>query len=304
MAEEVIPASAEPTPEPPKEDAPAPEPKEAAEKQAAPTYLGTKHKVKVDDQEEEVLYEDLIRDYQKGKAGDKKLREAAQMRQQIEQVLSNLKSGNHKNLVKILGKQEARKLAEELLLEELEFDELPEHEKTIRQLQQEKEALEAEKKREAESKQKLEQRQLEERVGKQIEDEILAAIKDSNVKVTPRLVGRMAEVMDAYITRTQQRLPAKDALAVVRGEIPLDFAAYVEGLSSPEEFRELKKVLPKKFLDALRKDDVDAVLSQSSISKGRTKESDNLPARTSDSKKNRMSLDEKFSQMEKKFAGG
>ena len=71
MAEEAIPASAPSIDNP--QDAPIePEesPKEAAE---VPSYKGTKHRVKIDDKEEEILYEDLIRDYQKGKAGDKKL---------------------------------------------------------------------------------------------------------------------------------------------------------------------------------------------------------------------------------------
>ena len=300
MAEEAIPASA-PSQDNPK-DAPTETeqpPKEAAE---VPSYRGTKHKVKIDDKEEEILYEDLIRDYQKGKAGDKKLREAAQLRQQVEQVLQNLKSGSHQNLVKLLGKQQAKKLAEELLLEEIEYDELPDHEKKIRNLQKEKDALEKEKQEQETQRQTLERQRLEQQVGQQLEQEIVQAIQASKFKVSPRLVGRMAEVMDAYITKTKQRLPAAEALKIVRGDIPNDLNAYVDSLSD-DELTGYIKSLPKRLMDAIRKGDVQTVLSQTSVSKGRD-QSENPPAKKSKESDRRMSTDNWFDKMEKRFAGG
>lgn len=297
MAEEAIPVPAD------NPDTGQPQEEPAKEAAAAPiSYSGTKHKVKIDDSEQEVTYEDLIREYQKGRAGDKRLREAAQLKKQVDEVVGNLKSGKHQNLVKLLGKDVARKMAEELLLEEIEYDELPQHEKTIRQLQREKEELEKAKQEQETQRQTLERQRLEKEQGQLLEQEIVTAIKESGAKVSPRLIARMAEVMEAYIVKTKQKLPAKEALKLVRDDIPMDFAAYVEDMSG-EQIKELKSRLPKKFLDALRKDDVDSVLSQSSLSKGREK-SDNLPEKKSKDALRRMSTDDWFERMEKKFAGG
>lgn len=302
MAEESIPASTDPiiesntTQDEVQEQSTQPE----GEGQKKPvSYAGTKHKLKIDDQEEEIEYEELLKQAQKAKASDKRFREAAQLRQQVDEVLKNLKSGDHQNLVKLLGKDSAKQLAEKLLLEEIEYEELPEHEKTIRQLQREKEEAEKKLKEQETQKQTLERQKLEREAGERIEKDMIAAVTESGIKPNPRVFARMAEIMEAYHHKTKQMMPAKEALKLVRGDIPNDFTAYVDGLAD-EGLNDLVKQLPKKLLDAVRKQAVESVLSQTSVTKRTT---DETPTPQRSKNPNRGSTQNWFEQMEKRLGG-
>lgn len=263
------------------------------------SYSGTRHKIKIDDAEEEIEYDELIKGYQKGKAGDKRLREAAQLRQQVESFLTNLKSGDHKNLVKILGKDVAKGMAEKLLLEEIEYEELPEHEKTIRQLQKEKEELQREREDLQKTEKSQKQRALEIEAGKKIEADLVDAVTKAGMKPTERLFGRMAEYMEAYHLQTKEMLPAKEALEHVREDLTRDFTAHIES-SSDEQLGTLIKSLPKKFLDAVRADAVSSVLSQTSVTKRTDNDETPTPKRSREADR-RMSTDDWFSKMEKRL---
>lgn len=266
-------------------------------------YSGTKHRVKVGDEDLEIDYDELTTGYQKAQASDKKFREASEIRKKVDELLENVKSGDHKNLIKILGKDQARKMAEALLLEEIEYEELPKHEKTIRKLESEKREAEEKLQAHETEKETIKRQQLEHQAAQEIETEIVGAIKESSAKVTPRLVARVAELMESHIISTGQRLPAKQALEYCREEIPKDFFSYVDGLTN-EQVLALKKELPKKFLDVLRKDDVKSVLSQASFSKGRSEEKDlSSPEKRKPAKSRRMTTDSWFEQMEKRLGG-
>ena len=259
-----------------------------------PSYSGTKHLIKIDNDEREIDYDELVRGYQKSSASDKKFREASEIRKKVDFLINNLKSGDHNNLVKLLGKEQAKKMAEDLLTEEIEYEQLPEHEKTIRQLEFEKRQAEEKLKAQETARQTSERQRLEHQAAVEIETDIVGAIKESNIKPTPRLMARLAEVMEAHIIKTGQKLKASDALKIVRGEIPRDFISYVDGLNK-EGILALKKELPKEFLDVLRRDDVEAVLSQTPIGKGRTEI--NTPPPKKSKSKNRMTTDNWFQEM-------
>lgn len=272
---------------------------EAKEEEKKPTPK--KYKVKVDDEESEVDEDELIRGYQKQKSADGRLRKAAQQQKQIKQFLDNLKSGDHNFLAKVLGKDQAKKMAEKLLLEEIEYEELPEHEKTIRQLQKEKEELQKEKETQEQQRVLRERKQLEEKAGKELEQDVLTAIKESNIKPNNLVLRSMVDHMKASLTHTKKRLPAKEALSFVNSILPKQTAEYIGSLPS-EKILEFKKLLPKNVLEAFRKDDQNQVLSQTAVSQRTDPEERSTPKRTR-VKDRRMTTDEWFNKMEKRLGG-
>lgn len=260
-----------------------------------------KYKVKVDDQESEIDEDELIRGYQKGKAGDKRLREAAQQQKQIKQFLDNLKKGDHNFLAKVLGKDQAKKMAEKLLLEEIEYEELPEHEKTIRQLQREKEDLQKEKETQEKQRVLRERQALEKKASQELEEDVLTAIKESETKPSNLVLRSMVDHMKASLVHTKQKLPAKEALQYVHSILPKQTAEYIGSLPS-DKILEFKKLLPKNVIEAFRKDDQEQVLSQTSVTSQKTDTQRSTPRR-SRVEDRRMTTDSWFEKMEKRLGG-
>lgn len=302
MAEEAMPASDSAI----VEDAPQQESAEIEQQEsvdaapAIPDYKSSKHKVKVDDQELEIDYDDLIKGYQTNSAGQKRLREAAEIRQKVDGVIGALQSGDHNKLIGLLGKQEAIKLANDLLVEQIEYEELPEHEKTIRQLTKEKEEAERILKEQEAERTTAREKQENLEAAQKLESEIVGVIQESGVKPTKRIIARMAEIMEAHYLQTSQPLSAVKAFEYVVEDQHKDFIDYAGGLSK-DQIKALKKQLPKSLLDVFREDDVDQILSQASLGQGRA-EVERLP--TKKEKPKRMSSDAWFAQMEKKLSGG
>ena len=303
MAEEAVPASTEPiqSNEQAQEEISEVSTEAPEETEKPISYSGTRHKVKVDDKEEEIDYDELVKGYQKGKAGDKRLREAAQLRQNVEALLKNLKSGDHGNLVKLLGKDTAKKMAEKLLLEEIEYEELPEHEKTIRQLQREKEEYESKLKEQETQRQTLERQRLEKEAGDKIQQDMVDAVQKAGVKPTPRVFARMAEYMEAYHHANNKMLPAKEALNIVREEVPKEYFAFTDSLTDDALIDHVKQ-LPKRVLDAVRKDAVKSVLSQNPVGKGTDKNETPTPRKSKEADR-RMTTDDWFNRMEQRLRG-
>ena len=266
-------------------------------KNEVPSYVGTKHRVVIDENEQEIDYDELVKGYQKGNVSAKRFREAAEMRKQIDEVIETIKNGTHKDLVKLVGEEKAIQLSQDLLLEKIEYDDLPESEKTIKTLQREKDEVEKKLQARESEEQTYKRQKMEAEVAEEIQTEIITAIENTKTKPTRRLIGNVAEILQAHILGTGQRMEAKDALKIVKGEIPKDFAALVEN-ATPEEMIALKKLLPKKFLDALRNDDIETVLSQNPLGKGRTNY-DDLPK--SKGQKKAGTLDDWFENTTKKY---
>lgn len=304
MADEAIPASENPIVEDAETSTTDDQASSKSEEQApvVPSFKGTKHKVKIDDNEQEIDYDELVRGYQISSAGQKKLREAAQIRQQVDKVIEALQSGDHKKFVGLVGKEAATKIANDFLLEEIDYESLPEHEKTIRQLKSEKEKYEAELKAQKDAQESAENQRRYNEEAQKIETEIVGAITSNGVKPTKRIVARVAELMEANYLQTGEPLSAAKAFEYMVSDSEQEITDYLNGMSEQQFLEFAKKKLPKKYLDTLRADDVATVLSQTNIGQGRTDKQD-LP-QTRKSGKVRTSTDDWFNKMEKRFSGG
>lgn len=244
---------------------------------ADPTLLFKKHKhkVKVDGQDSEIEYDELVRDYQTRKAADKRFREAADAQKRAKDLQERLVKDPWSAL-KEAGK-DPYSLAEQLLIQKLEFEGLSPAEKRAMQAEWKAQELEERLKREEESKTSSRKAQAEAKALQEIDQEIGDALKAMNRKPTPLFIKRVAEhllaqheaeeaaLAEEYGDRIPdeawgrvKRLSASEAVSRTRKDIRLDITEELSNMS----IEELKEVLPKPVLDALRKADVAQVLAQ------------------------------------------
>lgn len=217
-----------------------------------------KLKAIVDGAEFEVDEAEIVKDYQKYKSADKKFQEAAQMRKQVDEFISNFQPylesiaklkddpwAVHK-LAGIDYEDLAYNYAVQRALKEQEEANLDPTQKELKTLKQELEALRKEREEEAKFKEKqkeealnLQKRQAEMEAAQQLDSEIFDAIQELKIKPSERLVARMAEEMLNHLDATGKPLPAKEALKRVRSEV---------SRFSPDE---LMSLLPEDLIDAL-----------------------------------------------------
>lgn len=275
-----------------------------------PDYRKIKHKVKLDEAEEEIEYDELVRGYQKAKVSGKRFQEAQSKFAQIEAF--------QKNPIKALkesGVDQAtiRKFAEEYLLDHIEFESLSPEQKRAFQAEQEAKKYKDELDRSKKAEQDRETKAREAMAAKEIDEEIGAALKAMGRKPTPRLIARVAETLiadherqlaalqaefgeqlpdDAYARL--KRMPADRAVSRVHTEYVSDVVEYLCSLP----IAEARKLLPKDFLDGLREADVSQILSQDPT--GSRKPRSGEPAKQKEKVK-RMTSDEFFKQKEKQW---
>ncbi len=261
----------------------------------APSYKGTKHKLKIEDQELELDYDDLLMEASKGKGADKKFQAAAQMRKQVEDFVKGIEDGSQLDrLLKVMPKEKAVKWAEQLLLEKLKYDELSPEQKRVLQLEQEKDEY-ARKAKEYEDKEEQQHRQIAQAEAvQQIDAEIGDALRSLGKQATPRLVARIAEQMLASMSSDAERIPASKAMQRVLGEFQQELSEYLNEMS----VEDARKVLPKKILDGLRKADIEAVTSPMHKQTA-AKRDEPLPKKN----QRKMSTDDWFQRMDHKLQG-
>lgn len=258
--------------------------------------LPSKLRVKVDGNEEEVDLDTLTRDYQKFKSADKRFQEAAALRKEFGPLAEKLKAGDLDSLVQMVGEDKARAWAEKYLLNWLEYQELPEPEKKARKLEAELNAEREARKREHEEQNKALYEQAQQQAYQEIDQEISDALKAIGKKPTPRMIARIAETMLASLAdESKPRIDGKSAVSHTLSEFIQDFAEYLQG-ADPEE---LRKMLPKKTLDAFRKAELDEAMSQVPQRNRQKSESDDAPKRNQ--KPRNMTTDEWFKHMERRL---
>lgn len=280
-AQSAVPAQSAPV------DAPAPE--------AAPPWTTAKHKIKVDGEEIELGWDDLVKEAQKGRGADKRYREAAQLKQGIAALVDEFKTGKLDKLVELAGADTFRQAAEKYLISYLEEQQLPEGERKARALEKQYKDLESRYSREKEQASQAERQRLEQQAIQEIDLEIADAVKATGRKPTPRLIARIAEHMLATLDAKDARLSAKDAYSRTVQDFREDIAEYLRDMPAAEA----RKMLPKEFLDALRKDDVAMIASQAP--RVAPKRPGDAPRRANG--KERMASDSYFQKLDKRFGG-
>lgn len=228
------------------------ESEEVIETAVKPVEPPRKFKVKVDDAEEEVEEDELLKGYQKAKASDKRFQEASALRKvaeqekaQIQELLSQIRE--NPDLLEQLGidldgyseKRMLKKLEKALKSpEELELEEL----RSFKAKQEEQ----GKKAAEVQAAQAKEQEYAQ--VTEQIDNEIFETLQSAGMKPTPRLIARMAEQLLASLEEDGSRVSAKDAFSRVKNDYQADVSELLESLE-PSQLAEMFPSLVKKLRD-------------------------------------------------------
>ena len=206
-----------------------------------------KFKVKVDGSEQEVSEQELIANYQKAQASQKRFQEAAQLKQEAQQQMEALKFAreNPIEFFKMTGVN-AKEFAEKVLLEELEESMLSPQEKELRDLRNYKSKLEQQEQQRLTLQQEQQRLALEEQTAQEIENEILEVLTASNLKPTPRNIAKCAEYLLASLDENGNRMHARDAFQRVQKNQRSDVLEHIASLTPAEiesQFPEFYKSL-------------------------------------------------------------
>ena len=264
---------------------------------AAPDFKGTKHKVKVDEQELEVDYEELTRGYQKTQAAQRRFQEASRMAAEAKKVEQALEAGDVKFLVAKMGPEKARQVFENYLIEQMEYESLPQHERDLRTERQRREDLEKKLAERDQSDEQSRYQAISDQAYQDLDVEISEALNSVGKAASPRMALRIIEEIEARgLDEKGQRIPASKALEHAQASIRQDIQAYCEDLSPEEAF----KVFPKSFLDRLMKARVDGVID----TRGQRRQAPQGTAPKAEAPKKARSIDDAFEEISSKLKRG
>lgn len=248
------PAAATPSAPAPASNAPAKAPEAKTE---APDFKSTKHKVKFGGQEAEVDYDELVRGYQNAKESTRRYQEASQKLTEAQKVDQALANGDTKFLVEKLGPEKARKIFEDYLIEQMQYEQLPPAEKALRSERQKREALEKQIADSQQEQQQAERERVSQAAYEDLDREVGDALKAVGKQATPRLALRILDHIEAGI-RAGAVVPASKAYEFAVQGIKEDIGHYMTDMP----IEEAAKIIPKEFLDRLMSHQVNQVLDK------------------------------------------
>lgn len=194
-----------------------------------------KHKIKYNDAEQELSYQDLISNAQKGIGADAKYQEAAQMRKQAESALRLLKEDPSK-AYQLLGitseqqKQWAVKYLEDQAMEAMltpqQKTERDERNKLLSAAQE----LEALKKERSDEQNKAVQAQVEQELG----NSIISTLETAGLPKTRETVKRIAQKMLTYREAGFKQVTPADVISDVKREYQEDLKAMLGGAAEDQ----------------------------------------------------------------------
>lgn len=229
-------------------EATAPAPKDGASENP---YRGTKHRVKIDGVEQEVEYDELVSDYQRKKASEKRFNEAAQLQKATTELLQGLATGDQNAwgwLQKNVPKDTFKKIAEEFLISDLEYQELTPEQKRLRELEErERQRQEEDERRKKDDETQQWQRDVE-AAGQEINGKIEEFFQTTGIKPNTAVLLRLSEHMLAHLNKGKPIPPVEALYNHVARCLDLDALDVIK--SKPAD--KLLEWMPKETVDQLR----------------------------------------------------
>lgn len=212
---------------------------EPQEEVASEPVVARKYKVKVDEAEEEVDEEELLKGYQNSRASTKRFQEASKAKKEAEQMFDLIKQvKENPDLLEQLG-IDLDGYAEKRLLRNLERSMKTPEELELEEYRSEKS------RRESTQKQQQEEAEFSQ-VSQEIDNEIFDSLQNAGLKPTPRLIARLAEQMLASLDDKGNRMKASEAFVRVRKDYQSDVNELLENLT-PEQLAAEYPALVKKL---------------------------------------------------------
>ncbi len=261
-----------------------------------PDFRKHKHKLKINEKEQELDYDTVVKLAQKGASADEVFRKASAKEKQLAGYIDRAKQGDLGWLEELAGDEQMAKWAEKKLLKIIELQEMSPEKRDFLKEKARREQLENDLKSRDERERDAQMETIRGQAAQEIDVKIDEAFKAARLPMTPSRIERVAQYLDASLSTEGALLDPAKALARVQTEMRSDAREVLESLS-PAELREF---LPKKVLDAIRKGDIEDARSADPMRRS----TQNGQARPlSDAKQKRMSTDDYFTKLEKKFGG-
>jgi len=261
-----------------------------------------KWKLKVNGAEEEVDEPELIKRAQMSSAANQRFQKAAEIEKHYQGMVEEFKTNPWK-LFDALG-LDADSAAEKRLIEKLRYETATPEQKRLWDLETEnmtlKEKAELADKMQAEAEKAAAEKvynDVKSKAAETIDTGIAEAIRQAGFhKPTPALVRRVAQKMLAYHEASGgELLEASKATREVLNDLRVEALDVFDGL--PET--DYETVLPKSFIDKIRKFTVSQVQSQPGVP--RVKDRSTEPTRSADGPKKKTSTDHFFALLDKKY---
>lgn len=241
----------------------------------------------------ELPLEKILNEWEAAAASTKRYQQASQLEKQVKALFEGLSKKDvqaRNNFISTIGEENFRELAEQYLIEKLEFESLPEPERNYRLEKKKAEDLEKKLKEREEKDQEGQRATLQKMAAEEIDNEVSDYLKSSKIK-TPRLVARALETILAN-QKKGAKIPFKDAWVKAEDDIKEDVKSYIRDL--PIEDR--KKLFTDEEWKSLRKADVEAARSNFHSNKpAQTREPTERP------RKEKLTLDEWMAKKERQF---
>lgn len=211
-----------------------------------------KFKVKVDKEELEVDEDELIAGYQSRRASQKAWQGAAEQKRQIVALFEGIKRDPIPNLKKLLEHpsvgHDLRKIATDLLTQELERENLTPEQRELSDARKELAQVRAEREERERAQQESETAELRRENAERIQTEILEALKPSGLPFNRHSVKRVTYYLKEGLKRGY-RLSAEDVLPLVRK----DYEEEQRALFSSLDGEALEKMLTPEIAEKLSK---------------------------------------------------
>lgn len=266
---------------------------------AVQSFAGTKHKVKIDEAEAEVEYDELVRGYQKGRAANERFQRASEMQKAVQGFVERARQGDLDWLEDVgVPDDKARQWAEKRLLRHIEWEQMTPEQRELHQLRQEREKhkqTEEQRTRQAELEgaQRAEQQAFQE-----IDTEISSAVAALGKKASPRLVRRIAEQMMASLSQEDgERMPADRAAQRAYKGLVVDAESLLQEMEPADVLALLERAGKR---DLVRKAFVQEAVAQAPSRAGNQAQTSNAGVRQQGRLK-RMTTDEWFNRLDKKL---
>lgn len=221
----------------------------SAEESEDSTPQAKLYKVKIDGKEVEVSEDELLTGYQSRKASQKRFEEGAKMKKYADQVLELTKTNPFQALLSMgVDPEQARKMAEDYLIERMEEESLDPKEKELRAAKKKIEELE---KKDIEKKQKEEQERsvkAKEAYGEEIDNQIVEALTGSGLPPTSYTVKRVAYYLNRALDHNLDLQP-KDVIKYVKQDYEKDLSSFLGAYDGDK----ILSAVPKPVLDKIRK---------------------------------------------------
>lgn len=232
----------------------------AAKQEGAKKVDDDTYKIKVDGEEVELSRDEMIKYAQLGRAGQKRMAEAAQIKKEAAELIDLLRSDPEAILSDpaILGsRDEVVKFAQKILAQQLEEEQKSPEIREKEALQKEVEQLRKQMKEESERKQQEEYERLVAQEEAKLQNEINDAIESSGLPASPFVLKRISDVL-IMAAENNKEISAKQAMSIVKKEMMRDVKELLG--SSPEDA--LEDLIGSDRIKSLRKKQLAKVKEQ------------------------------------------